>query len=302
MPSDVLEKVPNPITSWEELARAQDLFRKAEDQDEWVFRGTHDGRPDLRTTLELVAKEFGVAEDKIPDMEVKLIHEFVRRYHLYSLGPPPRRGDTLEWLTLMRHYGAPCRFLDFTFSFIIAAFFSLEREGSTQPVVWAINKSWLTRKVAEAIGTLGEPVGRQFDLYRVHRDGHAFRKLFLEAPLPPLVSAVGSYRMNERLTIQQGLFLCPTDVRTPFMVNLHSMPDHERNIGEIKIAAKTRPDLLAGLHRANLNRATLFPGLDGFAASLWTRVASLKRLKSMEDADTEARSKINLDIRALARW
>lgn len=69
---------------------------------------------------------------------------------------------------------------------------------------------------------------------------------------------------------------------------------------QITIAAEARSKLLAGLHRVNLNRATLFGGLDGFAASLWTRVASLRRLQSMEEKG--ARTQANLNIKALGRW
>lgn len=302
MPSTLPPDLPSCIENWPSLARAQDAFRKAEENHEWVFRGVDDESNshdvnDLRTTLELVAQEFSIAPDQVPDLEQRLILEFMRRYHLYAVEPPPRTGDTLDWLALMRHHGAPSRFLDATFSFLVAAYFAIERMPKGMPTVWAINKSWLTRKTAEIVAASG--LSDRFETYARVRDGAAFRDVFLLAR-PILVSAVSAFRMNQRLTIQQGVFLCPGDVTKTFAQNLIAMGEVEDHVKAIPIDRDARPELLVALSRANINRATLFPGLDGFAASLWTRAAFLKRLRSMEDSG--ARRAVNLDIRALELW
>jgi hypothetical protein len=82
------------------------------------------------------------------------------------------------------------------------------------------------------------------------------------------------------------LFLCPGDVTVGFMNNLTEMQNLSDNIKGIRIDCEARPELLAGLYRANLDRATLFPGLDGFAGSLWTRVEILKRLERINDSES----------------
>ena len=230
---------------------------------------------------------------------MRLILEFMRRYHLYAVEPPPKKGDTLDWLALMRHHGAPSRLLDFTFSFLVAAYFALDRKSEGDPVVWAINKSWLTREVYRMIDSAGEPITTEFRRFARHRDGDEFRKVFFIGR-PTLVCPVTPFRLNQRVTIQQGLFLCPGDVTKTFHENLAAMARYEDNVKQIPIRAKARPELLAGLHRANLDRATLFPGLDGFAESLWTRVTSLKRLQSM--VESKARGSVNLDIESLGEW
>ena len=94
--------------------------------------------------------------------------------------------------------------------------------------------------------------------------------------------------MNERLTIQQGLFLCPGDITKTFQENLEVMSDHKKNVLVIPIRSDSRSELLAALFRANLSRASLFPDLDGFSFSLWTRVASLVRLQRMEEDEKAA--------------
>jgi hypothetical protein len=78
--------------------------------------------------------------------------------------------------------------------------------------------------------------------------------------------------LNERLTIQQGVFLCPGDISSSFLDNLLAMSgwESEKNIvkvrltldgGQVRRFAKT----LKGM---NLGSAALFPDLDGFARSL----------------------------------
>lgn len=302
MANKFLKKLPKVINDWNSLMKAQNVFRHAEKKEEWVFRGLSDGNNCLETTLERVVNEFSVPSDKIPDLEVKLILEFMRRYHLYAVEPPPRKGDTLDWLALMRHHGAPSRLLDFTFSFLVATYFALERPPKPKgtPTIWAINKSWLTKEVDNIVKDHGNTIASQFDQYKRYRDGNAFRKVFFADKPPTLVSSVSPFRLNQRQTIQQGIFLCPCNVAKTFKENLEAMNNHSENVKKIPINNKARAELLNGLLSANLSSATLFPGLDGFAASLWTRVASLKHWQKMED--NGARSKINLDITTLRRW
>jgi hypothetical protein len=56
-------------------------------------------------------------------IEEGLLREFKRKSSFsLSRAKPVHR---LEWLALMRHYGAPTRLLDWTYSIYVAAFFSL---------------------------------------------------------------------------------------------------------------------------------------------------------------------------------
>ena len=300
MPNHLLDKLPTRITTWSTLARVHDIFHRVEgdveQSEEWVFRGHVESDWSLITTLDRVAEEFGIPGDEIPDLEVRLILEFMRRYHLYGAEPPPSKGDTVDWLALMRHHGAPTRLLDFTFSFLVAACFALESKSKGTAVVWAINKTWLTNEVKKSFQKLGKGVASQFRRYLEHRDSEPFRDIFMKRR-PVLVSAISAFRLNQRVTVQQGLFQCPGDVSKTFEDNLHAMRNWERNIKRIEIPSGARPSLLTAMLRSNLTTATLFPGLDGFATSLWTRVPSLRHLQSMEIRG--ARSRLNLGIDAL---
>ena len=86
----------------------------------------------------------------------------------------------------------------------------------------------------------------------------------------PFVALVNPFRQNERLTAQQGLFLCPGDVSQPFMDNLFSPPTEpdEGGVYRIPIDAQIKGEAIEELRRMNVTSATFFPGLEGFSKSL----------------------------------
>jgi hypothetical protein len=82
------------------------------------------------------------------------------------------------------------------------------------------------------------------------------------------VIPVNPYRLNKRLTIQRGLFLCPGDVSTSFENNLLSMNKSKDNVIKYRIPQKRKYEFLEKLFSINISRTTLFPGLEGYAQSL----------------------------------
>jgi len=77
-------------------------------------------------------------------------------------------------------------------------------------------------------------------------------------------------------------------VDLPFEKNLAEVlpQSHGHALRKIIIdgAARTRREILRHLHRMNVNRATLFPGLDGFAQSLCAQVAFPEIIPPGDDA------------------
>jgi hypothetical protein len=91
-----------------------------------------------------------------------------------------------------------------------------------------------------------------------------------------LAIAVQPYRMNERLTIQKGLFLCGNHALFPFHNCLTGLLLDAGKRGlpsvgwvhKIVVAAEARAGVLRSLSKINISAATLFPGLDGFCQSI----------------------------------
>jgi hypothetical protein len=48
----------------------------------------------------------------------------------------------MEWLALMRHYGAPCRLLDWTHTFWAAVFFAIEK-ATDFCSVWVVDLRYI---------------------------------------------------------------------------------------------------------------------------------------------------------------
>ena len=74
--------------------------------------------------------------------------------------------------------------------------------------------------------------------------------------------------MNERLTIQQGVFLCPGNIDVPFEENIAVNLESGLQMHKVVLRNKLRVQALVDLLGMNISRATLFPGIDGFAQSL----------------------------------
>src|SRR5258708_4434671 len=72
-----------------------------------------------------------------------------RTYHQYA-NHVPRKNSEIEWLSVMRHHGAPTRLLDFTYSIYVAAYFALET-ADMDCAVWAVNGPWALK---ESVGEL----------------------------------------------------------------------------------------------------------------------------------------------------
>jgi len=253
----------------------------------WHFRGVLDNWA-LETSIERAARDWEVPLNDLPDIETRLLREFKRAYPSNVSASPPDDDDTLGWLALMQHHGAPTRLLDWTYSPFVAAFFALDallgcRDVTRQAAVWALSFTPL-----EAAATLlPEPLKKALMEYATTRDGAPFRAVFLEAD-PPIIFApiVNPYRLNERLVVQQGVFLCPGDIRRPFEDNLSALPGvlDSGNLRKILLPRNVLSDAFRSLRRMNINHATLFPGVDGFARSLRHRFDFLRSTGEFWDA------------------
>jgi len=100
----------------------------------------------------------------------------------------------------------------------------------------------------------------------------------LKNPIP-LVYAINPFRLNKRLTMQQGLFLLVGDAKATFRENLDGCftneQDLRQNVHRISLGSSKseRNAILFELKKMNISNEVLFPGLDGFAKSLGERFA-----------------------------
>jgi hypothetical protein len=205
--------------------------------------------------------------------EQAIIREFLRRAHHY-LPNMSLANNSLELLALMQHHGAPTRLLDWTYSLYVAAHFALmhaSRKSDADLVIWTIRPDWCHEAAKRA--NQGQAIAALSKRIDDSEDDHKAGVALLSGELAPSIWPVNPFRLNERLTIQQGLFLAPGDVTKGFLANLGSLNSAGADGADLTryvIPHSRSRDVARSLYRMNITEATLFPGLDGFARSLWT--------------------------------
>ena len=118
MAIDIKEETISTWSAFTQLCNSEFVGR-------WHFRGVLDNWA-LEPTLERAARDSCVPLSELPNIETRLLREFKRTYPLNTNVAPPDDNDTLGWLALMQHHGAPSRLLDWTYSPLVAAFFALD--------------------------------------------------------------------------------------------------------------------------------------------------------------------------------
>ena len=246
------------IKSWSEFER----FVSRKNYRKWIFRGESDADWHLLSSLHRAFKEaeeinrvnikkIGISEKY--KHEKGMIDRFKCHAHLY-LNHLPKEDDLFSWLSLMQHYGAPTRLLDFTFSPFVALFFALEFAQKSS-CLYCINHNEIKRFDDEYFGEdKREVYNRVFE----NEKGED----------PALLFAFEPAFANQRLLAQQGLLVATNDLRYTHEKVLDVYDIDDENVVKIIIPSRLRYSCLRKLNQMNINSANIYPGLDGFCKSL----------------------------------
>lgn len=304
---DVVSETADEIHSWadfENFYTSLDLGAKAR----WCFRGQRNHTWRLETLLERVTAG---NRDRLK-AERYFIRAFQRRAH-HFLQVVPSFDDLLEWLALMQHWGVPTRLLDFTTSPYIGLFFALNDflqtgDGSGQERFAAL---WAVHHVAcKGIAVFGL---NQAGIEGLPRLAHEtplgspeyFRRCFFGDLSIPFVAPLQPFRLNERQAVQQGMFLCASNLKLSFEETLVQLPEFQehiqaklpgtpedlvprvqhnlkRLIRKAIISERGAVEILPRLYSMNLNSGSLFPDLQGYAQSITERYKALQLMPTHE--------------------
>ncbi len=269
------------VKSWEQLLRYSegcDLnIPGVKEWNGWIFKGHECAEWELSTTLERTLRDrFQLDLSDAWKWERRLSREFMRKARGY-LRDPPSDIDYMEWLALMQHYGAPTRLHDWTYSFWTAVLFAVEKatlnENNEEKscAVWALQIDWLRKRVEENVPKLKKLLNQYND---PNREIEFFLNSQGKENTPSGVWPLNAYRLNQRVVAQQALFVVPLDVTKPLMDNLRFCPAVEEMISQrlIKFVIPCNDEVIRPcvkyLYDRNLTRATLFPGIEGYAHSI----------------------------------
>jgi FRG domain len=246
------------ICTWDQFSNA--ISHRAGD---WIYRGQVDDQP-LTTTLERAMKDWEADPKTAPEIERQVIRDFRRRYRGDA---QDRIMNTRFCLAIMQHHGAPTRLLDWTYSPFVAAKFAIERGRSRGPVIWCLNADWCINAATSIDTRL-----KKRDVDKTRND-KSFVPIYMNSRnQKKFVYPENAFYLNERLTIQQGVFLCAGDITATFAANLKALDGWDLETSVLKL--QLRMDKLQirefahVLRNMNISSAALFPGLDGVARSL----------------------------------
>jgi hypothetical protein len=282
------------VTYWDSLIIHLDEFERSEKKyrTNWIFRGQL-SRDQLKTSLERACETApDVTNKDAPAIERTMMREFQRWYD--GDDRDKVQNNELYCLSLMRHHYAPTRLLVWTYSPYVALYFELQYAHDSghdydngKPFsIWCFNSTWCAEK-AKAVNRQNTEVLNLIDKRgdeKERQEGTSFKDLYMNKDRNKFLLAENPYYFHERLTAQQGIFLCPGDISKSFSENLLPLINHEQQV-VVKVNKlccpwdkQTRQEALDKLRRMNIHRGVLFPDLDGFGQSLKYRLPFFKDL------------------------
>lgn len=236
----------------------------------FIFRGQSSAMWPLRSSLERVLGGKWSPENarKFEDYGLDL---FQSKFHLYD-GENIEPASRLAWLSLMQHYGAPTRLIDFTTSPFVALYFAMEGvnpqmlQAETRMAIIALDYSKLIDASLEVISkqdskfkeTRASIQGRQDEIFEQTVNRFSYDIAWVTEP----------GKINKRLDRQCGCFLLSGN-REKRLEEVLALPAY-RNVDTVKftIPAKLYPNLFALLRKINLNSKTLYGDLQGLCRSI----------------------------------
>jgi FRG domain len=251
--------------TWQEFKQYVERF-----SENWAFRGQANAQWVLNNAIERTA--FIHLRKGI---ELEFLAEFERGARNY-LTKDDTPEHLIEWLALMQHHGAPTRLLDLTRSPFVAAFFAFEQcliKKDHAVAIWCVNVNFLKQRSLEVLSEeFGDEIRQNMNLI----NEKLFEKIFRDNNRN-LVFPIEPFRMNRRYSLQQSVFISTGTSETPLMEQFSFLGDSlPKAVVKIELPTDHRREVLRDLQKMNLNRVSLFPDLDGYAAALRLRYESLR--------------------------
>jgi hypothetical protein len=250
-----------------------------------VFRGQSNWEWEITSSLERGTE--GLNHSERADCEAATLKGIKQAEH--SVGTlAVRPEDDFSWLALLQHHGGYTRLVDFTESFYVALYFAVRNCPGTDATVWCVPKGPLDGRMVAIQEEAGFELSGEELPRRLVNNSIEWPDRYRGNRALSVVHAKPSI-LNQRLAIQQGLFLCPLNLDRPFMDNLSGglgvkgsrkpvewveLPTELKGVAaraktiKIIVRSELHRDILFHLRRMSITEATLFPGLDGYARSL----------------------------------
>ncbi len=258
------------IESWERLAGLAEFLDTGDGlSSPYLFRGHENAEWRLEPTLHRAATLEGTRPLPAADNLLALESKATKRFRAAAPNELPAAtfsatNTELEWWTLMRHYGAPTRLIDWTTSIFIAAYFACrgcpDKEGS----IYLVHENSLRVGMRRVHGGAADIQLTKAEFYRQLADPGA----------PDILRAVQrETALLPRMILQRAVFMVSMNVATDIEKTLSAVMGGEsrgkkETYRKLIVPADVKPVLMRRLRDTNITGDTLFPGLDGIGRAL----------------------------------
>lgn len=213
----------------------------------------------------LFRKECLKLQEWLPQLELSLIHNFKRGAPALEANLP-NQDDRIAWLFLMQHHGAPTRLLDWSKSILVALYFAVFEDFSSDGELWAMYPDELNN----CSGFFGLPLPNYPVLQYFAREPYGNHdKIANELQL--------SKKPNRPIAVEPPMNF-PRMVTQLSTFTVHPKPEPGNSIPELLtdekylvryvIPKNSKDKIRQNLTSLGITRSTLFPDLDSLATDI----------------------------------
>ncbi len=277
-------KMLKPIT----IVTISDLFEVLNSfSNSCVFRGHLSANWKIESSL--VRNTFHVDDETYYDLENTAITEFESKFNVYGeLRDKPK--SRLGWLSIMQHYGAPTRLIDFTTSPFVALGFIIENlnpcfieNQENQFSIFALNYTRLNEILLDKLIS-----NKQFKNYSIEQM-YINAETVSDYIFSQTCTNVSYFMINEplyankRIDRQNGTFL----ISNRFLDIEETLAKKEYediDLTKILIPSKLYRDIFCMLRKMNINLKTIYGDLDGLGKFIKSNLLYYSNLRRLTTA------------------
>jgi len=195
----------------------------------------------LQMEREIVNK-FSISASKLLPIEMTIDLTLARFKSTHGHGI-----DFMGWFSVMQHFSAPTRTLDWTTSPWVALYFACCEQEECDGAIWIVDFRKATEHAERKL------------------NGRNFVSLMTDPESPDIVVLTMAFNSNERIEAQQARF----SVCTNPLISHESQLNENDSLIKIDIPRKLKPAIFRELNQMNITAKTLFPGIDGLGKSIY---------------------------------
>lgn len=253
----------HPVDKWPDFQRKLEeiTYPIAGEEHHFLYRGQADADDPLLPSLVRLLPSCPLTGQAAIAIERSGMKRFVERArtHLRDTGwRESLEVDPIEIWSIMQHYRAPTRLLDWSGSPYVASYFAVNSNAYQPGAIWIVDRLAMHDRMVDTFKRAFNPASPNW----------------FGVDAPPCMHFVKPKYLSERLAIQQGWFsACErfyTDHGQVIALALQKH-GHRGNDGwahRIIIPPHFKQEMLATLQTMNITPDTLFPGLDGLGQSI----------------------------------